>query len=521
MAKPTKSITEKQAQLVMNDYLIQRSALFASVLDNKHKINKDCGYPDKLGPNEYAQLYEREGLATRAVNILPEESWKFDPEIIETDDLDKETDFEKSWLALEEQLGMYALMERADKLSGVGRFGVILLGLNDSPDMWRPVKGVTDGRELKPGDPLPKPAQELRLLYIRAFSEDVVDILEWEKDTKSPRYGQPTYYNINFQKVAEGTEPGLGTKKVHWTRIIHIADNVTNNTIYGTPRMQIVFNRLFDLRKICGGSGEMFWRGGFPGLGFKVDPTMKAASIDKESIRQEMADYSSGLNRYFAMEGMEVNSMAPTVADPTAHFEMNLKAVAVSLGVPYRIFAGSEQAVLASEQDKRSWNERLKKRQTKQVDPSIVKPLVSRLIVVGVLDYPKDGKFIVKWQDLNTMSDAERATNANSETTAIVAYTNSQGADQMVPPLEYMTHVLKWDDKKAQAILKAAEEHIADKLQEKLDNPPFDPVTGDPLPMDPKTGEPLPVVQAPPPGTPKPKFGAGKLPRKKPTLPKA
>ena len=52
--------------------------------------------------------------------------------------------------------------------------------------------------------------------------------------------------------------------------------------------MQRSYNRLLDARKILGGSGEMFWRGGFPGYSFEVNSGMDGAEVDTTSLRSEM-----------------------------------------------------------------------------------------------------------------------------------------------------------------------------------------------------------------------------------------
>ena len=75
-------------------------------------------------------------------------------------------------------------------------------------------------------------------------------------------YGKPRMYKITF----EGSESGPGAKlieqsttrevKFHWTRVIHIADNLLSSEYIGTPAMLPVANDLQDIKKIYGASGE-------------------------------------------------------------------------------------------------------------------------------------------------------------------------------------------------------------------------------------------------------------------------
>ena len=53
---------------------------------------------------------------------------------------------------------------------------------------------------------------------------------------------------------------GVSSRVVHWSRVIHIAENAGGTGVYGLPRLQSVYNRLEDLLKIMAGSGESAWR---------------------------------------------------------------------------------------------------------------------------------------------------------------------------------------------------------------------------------------------------------------------
>jgi hypothetical protein len=250
-----------------------------------------------------------------------------------------------------------------------------------------------------------------------------------------------------------------GIQKVHWTRVIHVSDNRENNEAFGIPRLQRLYNRNYDLRKILGGSGEMFWRGGFPGIGFKVDPAIKnPGPIDVKGIKAEMADYAAGLQRYFAMEGMTAESMTPTVADPTNHFDVNLKAIAISLGIPYRVFTGSEEAKLAGDADKNAWISRINKRRDMQCTPYVIRPLLDALVLAGAVEFPNDGEYSVEWPDLNVQTAQEKSTVAKDITEALSKYVSASGIDQVMPPLEFMTDVLGIPEKRAKAILESADE---------------------------------------------------------------
>lgn len=444
-------------QQVINAYLL-RSGLLRHVLDGANRdIDQECGYPATISKDQYRKLYDREGIAKRVVSVLPEESWTMEPEVYETEDPDK-TEFETEWDALQEKHNIFHYLHRVDNLSGIGRFGVLLLGIGDGKDLLEPVDGINERGE-KIGN------ANHELLFLRAFDESVLTVDSREEDLRNPRYGFPLVYSVNFQDATGATGPDANARKVHWSRMLHVADGRDMSEVYGTPRMQAVYNRLYDLRKILSSSGEMFWKGGFPGLVFEANPDMTQAGIeiDAKEMREEFENYSNGLQRYIALTGMTAKQLAPQVADPTAHVEIQLKAIAVAMSIPFRILFGSEQAKLASSQDARNWAKRVAKRQNTYLVPMVIRPFVDRLMALGILREVE--QYTVKFPDLMTPTDEDKAKVAGTITEALAKYV-AGGVDQMVPPESYMTQILGMDQETVDAIMKEAEKYSDEKEAE-------------------------------------------------------
>lgn len=424
-----------------------RTAFMKFLLDGPRDIDAECGYPSWLTPDHYRAMYDREGVAKRVVHCEPEETWKMDPEIFEDEDPENETEFEKAWIALEEELNLYHYLERIDALSGIGQFGILLIGLDDGLGLEQPVDGL---------DELGKATcqNEYKIIYLRPFTEEVVFVKIREIDPASPRYGQPVLYTVQFRDYPNwGIQAGeIIARDIHWTRVIHVADNRKMSEVFGVPRMQQVWNRLYDLRKTYSSSGEAFWKGGFPGMAFEINPELadQGVELDKDSIRKEFENYQNGLQRYLAVQGVTTKTLPPMVVDPNPHLEAHLKCIAISKSIPYRILFGSEEAKLAGGQDKDAWNGRLRKRQLRYVTPMIIRPFVDRLIAYGVLPEPE--KYSVDWPDLDTPSDQDKAGVALTETQALQAYV-SGGVDQMLPPDVFLVHILKKTVKEKDAML--------------------------------------------------------------------
>lgn len=460
-----------------------RQRFLEHLIDRNKDIDKECGYPEILTPAYCKSFYDREGIAKRVVNIFPDECWSEEPEIYETSDNGTTTDFEQDWVNLNKKFQLCSFLHRADRTSGIGTFGLILLGIDDGKQFIEPVDGVPlDGTNPFWLDPKgQRPFRQRRgikkiiappthrLLYMRVFDESAVSVNKFETDITSPRYGQPLLYNVNFIQYGVNTEvvqpvapmPTSPTP-VHWTRVIHLADCRESSEVYGVPRMAPVVNRLVDLRKLLGSCAEMFWKGGFPGISFEVNPELQSvAQLDPELMRKEFEDYSRGLQRYLALVGVSAKSLAVQVADPSNHFKTLMQAVGASLGIPYRVLIGSEEAKLAADQDASAWMTRIASRQSKYCTPFIIWPFILRLMIMGILRPIKDINtgISVDWADLHSPSDTEKAEIADTLMDALSKYVTG-GCDVILPPKMFFKIMMNMDDEEVEEAIAAMKQWV-------------------------------------------------------------
>lgn len=491
MNAPDPTVNSEAFQNLVHNVMSMRSDLLKRMLDPRRDYDKECGYPESasIRIETYRKLYDRDPIAARVVDCLPNECWKVQPTVYEDEDAETETEFEIAWDKLGQSLRgeslyqdeqgspVWEALSKADRLCGVGAFGVIYLALSDvkSPDdTKRPAPGFEEDGDPNSqfyndvGESEESSTEEVQLLFMRVLDESQVTIAQYEKSITSPRYGQPLQYQLSFNKVDETERGGIGltteTFTVHWSRIIHIADNLTTSEIFGEPRMKGVFNRLLDLTKLYGGSAEMYWKGAFPGLALTIDPKMGGdVGIDADSIRESMFNYTNSLQRWFALAGVTANTLSPQVVDPTAQIQIHLEAICIRLGIPKRIFMGSERGELASSQDALSWNTRLKFRQQTFITPRIIIPFVDRLIKIGVLPSPQG--FSVSWPELEALSPNDKATVANSIASAMSTYVSMNLAD-LIEPLDFLTRILGFDEKEAKTILDNRSQTLEDRRQQ-------------------------------------------------------
>lgn len=474
----------------LNNALFARSELLKRLMnmaggEEKIDINKECGYPEgDVSLDQMREYYKREGIANRVVSILPEESWALDPEVFEVEDAE-ETVWEAAFALVRDAHNLWSVCQRVDEVSGICNYGVLLLGIGDGKTLDQPAAGL-DNKGQRTARP-----EGVPLNFLRVHDQLTVQIDTLEEDETNPRYGKPVLYKVVAKQE----------KKIHWSRVIHVADNLKTDEINGVPRQEPCFNRLIDLRKLLGGSAQMFWAGGFPGLALEVNPDVIEAGgtfgeEEQEKVREQMERYQLGLQRYLNLLGMTAKSLAPQVADPRSHVDVQLLMIAVTIGVPLRVFLGTEEAKLASSQDMRTWNKRLKRRQTRYLTPQLIRPLVDRLIALGVLPEPSAEKTVkskktvgklksdapaempaapgydVFWPDLFAPSEDDKATTITKIVDALAKYV-AGGIDQLIPPLEFLTHIMGFELSEVEAFLAAAEAWISDpkNVANNPDNP--------------------------------------------------
>lgn len=466
MTNPIKKVVGNALSKILYTNAVQNTAIFRQqVLDRLSNtgrdIDNDCGYPADIDKGNFFAMYERNGIAARVVNIFAEDCWTQMPLVVETS-ASGQTDFEKAWKKLQREKNLLAYLSRVDQMSGIGRFGILLMGFNDSQKLDRPLRNIDEKTGLpKTG----KPSKELELTFLKPLGEDAVTIDKLEDDSSSARYGLPKTYSIQFNDVKN--KQAINSK-VHWTRVLHIADNREESDTFGVSRLRNVYNYLLDTKKVGGGSGEMFWKGGFPGYSFEVAPTKDGVTVevDKESVQDEIEDYSQGLQRYMILENLTAKSLAPQVADPSAHMESLIKSISMAKGIPFRIFLGTEEGKLAGSQDKALWNARIRKRQEIYLSPFVIRPLVYRLMAVGAL--PTVDDFMVEWPDLSSPSDRDKAETANIRTEALVKYVQGE-VETLIPPREYFKIFLEMDEDTIDVIDDASEKY-EDVLEEKKED---------------------------------------------------
>lgn len=356
------------------------------------------GYQNVVTFNMCWAKYRRGGIAKRIVEMPADAIWSYPPAF-------KGSKALTSIIAdLESRLSLWQTLNRADRLSAMDNYATILVGIDDGRGLDQPVN----------------PNRVNKITYLQPYSASSLIVSQLNTDTSSLRFGKPLFYNLRQGQINTQLDNSILTRQtpllqnaqsslVHYSRVIHIADGVLENEIFGSPRLLNVYNLLDDLLKVGGGSAEIYWLNARGGLHIDVDKDMDLQEEDEEALTAEVDDYVNNQRRVMRTRGVTVTPVNMTMSDPRMPFEVIISQLSGSTGIPQRLMLGSEAGQLASEQDRANWATTTKQRRQNFAEPHAIRPLLLTLVGMGILTEQDITSTEVLWPEAFQMSPLERA----------------------------------------------------------------------------------------------------------------
>jgi len=375
--------------------LVQRSQL-AAVFGQQYQGNRDIyevlGYDKIIQYVDLEARYMREHIAGRIVDAPAASTWNNPPKIVPSDEDDNKKaakDFSRIWDRFTKRTDLFSKIERADKLAGIGEYGVLLIGLRGGGAIESPVS-----RKFSADD----------IMYLSPFSQQNADIHLFVQDPTNERFGKVEIYALETGKNLSNFRSFQ--VRTHWSRVIHFADGLLGNEVFGLPRLLRVYNLFNDLAKVVGGSAEFYWRIADRGLHLDIDPEMELQDGDEAKLSTEVDEYINGLNRVLQTRGVTAKSLGAETADPRGPFQNLMALISGATAIPQRVLMGSERGQLASSQDKASWNDKISERQRLYAEPTILRPLIDRMISWDMLP---DLEYEIIWPVVFPQTEEERS----------------------------------------------------------------------------------------------------------------
>jgi uncharacterized protein len=464
MAKPAASIEQQkkikqlQALTFLQGSLISRISHFGKLgyqFDGDRDLYEALGYKTVLDYDDFYAQYVRQDVARAVIDKPISMTWTGNLQLLESSD-DKDTQLELDWTELEKRLHIKSVFARLDRLTSLGHYGILLFGLDDvsTKEVFaQPVKG---GKR--------------NLVYVKPLSEASATVLSWDTDPSSPRYGMPTLYQVSVT-----TPDGSATEdmRVHFSRVLHVpGEGVLENELQGSPRLEVVFNRLKDLEKLVGGSAEMFWRGARPGYQGKVDTDYQMTSDTVEDLQDQIDEYEHNLRRILVNQGVDLQALQSQVADPSSHVDVQIQMISAVTGIPKRILTGSERGELASTQDRDNWFGVIQSRREEYAEPLIVRPFTDRCIELGVLPKAMKEGYSVQWSSLFEQSQEDLANLGKTRVETLKSYSSAPTNQDIIPPDAFLRLMLNLDDDEIELIQQQQEEMAKQEEKDMEEAPP-------------------------------------------------
>ena len=385
-------VQQLNARIRHQSALIDRLQLAARAgvqFDDKRDLYLVFGYKRNLNYQHFLAKYARQGIAGRVVDAPPEATWS-DPPVF-----DGSAAQEKVLDELVKKFKLWSMLERTDRLSRLGRFATMLIG-------------IPTGRVQGP----PQKRTSNKVVYLRPLGETQVSIHKFVEDPTDERFGLPELYKVQFDSPiaksigVETVVKRVDAMDVHWARMLHVTENPLDDDVVSTPTIAKIFNDLDDLLKVSGGTSEMYWLGARQGIQADVDKEMEIDPQDAADLADELEEYQHQLRRIIRTRGVKLNVLESQAPNPESVFDMIISLISGATGIPKRILTGSEVGQLASEQDRANWAERIQERRALFAEPYILNPFIDRLIMLGVMP---EGDYSWKWPEAFKESPLERS----------------------------------------------------------------------------------------------------------------
>lgn len=341
------------------------SSLLGIMFGGNRKVYDVYGYRKTVTYNDILSRYGRQDITARIVDAPANALWCNPPTMITDNNAWKEI-----WDTIVEKQNLYQVLSRIDKMAAMGTYSALLIG-------------VDSGNSLEVAlNTSPK-----NVIFLQPYSVDSAVIESFNNDKTSASFATPEMYKISTNKniVAVGSKARIPDFKVHASRILHIAENHLENTIFGNPRMLRIFNLLDDLLKVVGGTAETYWLTSNRGMQIDVDKEVEMTPDDEDALTDEVEEYIHNLSRVMKTRGVKINNLGADVPNPKEVFSMLMSLISGTTGIPKRILLGSEAGQLASEQDRANWAERIDERRCDFGEATVLRPLITKLTEGGVL----------------------------------------------------------------------------------------------------------------------------------------
>ncbi len=366
----------------------------------KHNHYKDYGYPTTLAFEQFRSMYERNSVATAAVNKTTKKIWESRPELLEEEEAHDETTLEAEIRKHFERIRVWQLLAVAERRSFIAGYSGVVLRIADDKPFNQPLENVSSGLEA--------------LVEVIPASAGQLKVSEWHDDEADPDYGKPKMFA--FDENAVGSTHRRRKFDVHPSRVIVWSDD---GTVHCRSMLEPGYNDLITLEKIAGAGGEGFWKNAKSAPVLEVDKDAKlkemasAMGVKEDEVidkfNEVVEGWQKGFDQLLMVQGMQAKSLAVSLPSPEHFFGISLQSFAAGVDIPVKILIGNITGERASTEDAKEFAKTCMGRRSDKTIPSIM-AFVDRLTEYGILP---EMDWHLKWTDLTESSMDEKIARAD------------------------------------------------------------------------------------------------------------
>ncbi|WP_425070655.1 anti-CBASS protein Acb1 family protein [Sagittula sp. S175] len=388
------------------------AAMFPGHFDGaKHNHYADYGWPTSVTFQQLYAMYERNSVATAAVNKTARKVWETIPAVRHAEQGDDETPAEKEIRQRFDDLGVWRALAECHRRSMVGRYAGAILRIGDGKQLREPVDSVTGGLDA--------------LVEVIPAWEGQLTVAEWDTDEASPTYGKPLMFRFNETAIGESKIGRMAS--IHPDRVVIWSQD---GTVNARSLLMAGYNDLIDMEKIKGAGGEGFWKNAKGAPVLEVDKEARLAEMAQamgvqadallEAMNDQVEDWQKGFDKLLMMQGMTAKTLPTVLPDPEPFFGVSLQSFAASVEIPVKVLVGMQTGERASQEDADEWARTCMGRRSDSVVPAIME-MINRLEAWGIIPA---ADWWLDWEDLTEAGMPERMDRA-----AKMAAINAQAYD--------------------------------------------------------------------------------------------
>lgn len=356
--------------------------------DGKRDYNTIFGWGLDLQYSDYFAMYERNEFASVIVKKVAKACWNELPKI-----MSGETEILKDEMAQLKKMGFFRALERADILNRIGNFSVLLIGMPDGQDLDKPVGSAND----------------IQGMYFNPYNYDGIEIVSWDTNPESQRFNLPVIYQLQTTNHGEkGKDINVSSVNVHYSRIVHMAEDALDSSIEGRSSLKPGWNALINTLKVTGGSAEAYFRNARQQLALEADKDarLKKGSDELKTLKDNVEDFNNSWDPVLRLQNMKANHLQIDMISPRESFDINVEGLSGETGIPIRIFTGKGGGQTTGAEDRASWNALVGDRRSSDCDGWLMQGL-GIMAEAGMFNLPDDAE--VEWSPQVATSEKEQS----------------------------------------------------------------------------------------------------------------